>query len=173
MKRLLSVVFMCLVLSAVASAKDVLVSSPDGSLTVTVGVDGGKAWYRVACGGETVIGRSALGFVLKDGDLKDNFKMGKVTRASLDETWSQPWGEDAQVRNHYNEMKVMLQEKNGQQRQLGVCRILPKYIACPVKSGKYRRRDFQVICICFRFSGRSFSRFSASCNQHKHQNSYK
>ena len=120
MKRLLSVVFMCLVLSVVASAKDVLVSSPDGSLTVTVGVDGGKAWYRVARGGETVIGRSALGLVLKDGDLKDNFKMGKVTRASLDETWSQPWGEDAQVRNHYNEMRVMLQEKNGQKRQLGV-----------------------------------------------------
>ena len=84
MKRFLSIVFMCLVLSAVAGAKDVLVSSPDGSLTVTVGVDGGKAWYRVARGGETVIGRSALGLVLKDGDLKDNFKMGKVTRASLD-----------------------------------------------------------------------------------------
>ena len=93
-------------MSAVASAKDVKVTSPDGALTVTVGVDGGKAWYQVMRGGETVIGRSALGLVLKDGELKDNFKMGKVTRSSLDETWSQPWGEDAQVRNHYNEMKV-------------------------------------------------------------------
>ena len=120
MKRIFSIVFMCLVLSAVASAKDVKVSSPDGSLTVTVGVDGGKAWYQVMRGGETVIGRSALGLVLKDGDFKDNFKMGKVTRSSLDETWSQPWGEDAQVRNHYNEMKVTLQEKGGQKRQLGV-----------------------------------------------------
>ncbi len=67
MKRIFSIVFMCLVLSAVASAKDVKVSSPDGSLTVTVGVDGGKAWYQVMRGGETVIGRSALGLVLKDG----------------------------------------------------------------------------------------------------------
>jgi alpha-glucosidase len=58
--------------------------------------------------------------VLKDGDLKDNFKMGKVTRASLDETWSQPWGEDAVVRNHYNEMKVRLQEKGGKKRTLDV-----------------------------------------------------
>ena len=120
MKRIFSIVFMCLVLSAVASAKDAKVSSPDGALTVTVGVDGGKAWYQVMRGGETVIGRSALGLVLKDGDFKDNFKMGKVTRGSLDETWSQPWGEDAQVRNHYNEMKVTLQEKGGQKRQLGV-----------------------------------------------------
>ena len=120
MKKLLSVVFMCLALSVVASAKDVKVSSPDGELTVTVGVDGGKAWYSVVRGTEAVINRSELGFVLKDGDFKDNFKMGKVTRGTLDETWSQPWGEDAQVRNRYNEMRVTLQEKGGQKRQLGV-----------------------------------------------------
>ena len=123
MKKIIGVVFMCLVLSSVASAKGVTVSklnSPDGALTVTMGVDGGKAWYQVMRGSETVIGRSALGFVLKDGDFKDNFKMGKVTRASLDETWSQPWGEDAQVRNHYNEMKVRLQEKGGKKRHLDV-----------------------------------------------------
>ena len=120
MKRLLFFAIICLIMSMMAGAKDVKVSSPDGTLTVTVGVDGGKAWYQVSRGGEAVIDRSALGFVLKDGDLKDNFKMGKVTRSSLDETWSQPWGEDAQVRNYYNEMKVRLQEKGGYKRMLDV-----------------------------------------------------
>lgn len=120
MKRFFVFAFICLAMNLLASAKDVKVSSPDGALTVTVGVDGGKAWYQVNRGSEAVIGRSALGFVLKDGDLKDNFKMGKVTRSSFDETWSQPWGEDAQVRNHYNEMRVRLQEKNGKKRNLDV-----------------------------------------------------
>ena len=120
MKRFFVFAFICLAMNLLASAKDVKVSSPDGALTVTVGVDGGKAWYQVNRGTEAVIGRSALGFVLKDGDLKNNFKMGKVTRSSLDETWSQPWGEDAQVRNHYNEMRVRLQEKNGKKRNLDV-----------------------------------------------------
>ena len=120
MKRLFCFAVMCLVLSTIAIAKDVKVSSPDGSLTVTVGVDGGRAWYQVMRGQEAIINRSALGFVLKDGDLKDNFKMGKVTRSTFDETWSQPWGEDAQVRNHYNEMKVRLQEKGGHKRMLDV-----------------------------------------------------
>ncbi len=120
MKRFFVFAFISLAMNLLASAKDVKVSSPDGALTVTVGVDGGKAWYQVNRGTEAVIGRSALGFVLKDGDLKDNFKMGKVTRSSLDETWSQPWGEDAQVRNHYNEMRVRLQEKNGKKRNLDV-----------------------------------------------------
>ena len=120
MKRFLFFALMCLTMSAIGLSKPVVVTSPDGSLTVTVGVDGGKAWYQVVRGSEAVINRSELGFVLKDGDFKDNFKMGKVTRTSLDETWSQPWGEDAQVRNHYNEMRVMLQEKGGLKRQLGV-----------------------------------------------------
>ena len=120
MKKTFFLTLLCLVVSLLATAKDVKVTSPDGSLTVTVGVDGGNAWYQVMRGGETVVGRSELGFVLQDGDFKGNFKMGKVTRASLDETWSQPWGEDAQVRNHYSEMKVILQEKGGAKRQLGV-----------------------------------------------------
>ena len=120
MKKLLFCAFMGLIMSVMASAKDVRLSSPNGTLTVTVGVDGGRAWYQVTRGNEAVINRSALGFVLKDGDFKDNFKMGKVSRTSLDETWSQPWGEDALVRNHYNEMKVRLQEKGGAKRSLDV-----------------------------------------------------
>jgi len=120
MRKIFVISLLTLLFSVSLEAKDVKVSSPDGSLTVIVGVDGGKAWYQVKRGGETIIGRSALGLVLKDGELKDNFKMGKTTRSSLDEQWGQPWGEDAVVRNHYNELQVTLQEKGGMKRQLGV-----------------------------------------------------
>ena len=120
MRKLIVCVLMCLTMSAIALAGNVKVSSPDGSLTVTAGVDGGRAWYQVNRGNELIIGRSSLGFVLKDGDLKDNFKMGKVVRTAHDETWSQPWGEDAVVRNHYNEMRMTLKEKDGMKRSLDV-----------------------------------------------------
>ena len=120
MKKILFLVMFCLCANVLAVAKDAKVSSPDGSLTVTVGVDGGRAWYQVNRGNELILGRSELGFVLKDSDLRGNFKMGKVTSSSLDETWSQPWGEDAVVRNYYNEMRVTLQERGGLKRQLGV-----------------------------------------------------
>ncbi|MBQ6080782.1 MAG: glycoside hydrolase family 97 protein [Muribaculaceae bacterium] len=120
MKRLSIFALMLLMVSVLSTAKNMSLTSPNGSLTVTMGVDGGKAWYQVMRGQKVIIKPSALGFVLRDGDFKDNFKMGKTTRTSLDETWSQPWGEDAQVRNHYNEMKVRLQEKNGQRRMLDV-----------------------------------------------------
>lgn len=120
MRKLIVCVLMCLTVSAIAVAGNVKVSSPDGSLTVTAGVDSGRAWYQVNRGNELIIGRSSLGFVLKDGDLKDNFKMGKVVRSAHDETWSQPWGEDAVVRNHYNEMRMTLKEKSGMKRSLDV-----------------------------------------------------
>ena len=106
--------------SLIVMAREVTVASPDKALTVTIGVEKGQAWYQVARSQESIINRSMLGFVLKDGDLNGNFKMGTVTRLSVDETWSQPWGEDAQVRNHYNEVRVRLQERDGKKRFLDV-----------------------------------------------------
>ncbi len=121
MKRFFVFAFICLAMNLLASAKDVKVSSPDGSLTVTIGVDGGQAWYQVNRGNELIIGRSELGLTLKGGaDLQGNFKLGKTTRSSFDEIWGQPWGEDALVRNHYNELRAVLQEKSGAKRQLTV-----------------------------------------------------
>ena len=120
MRRLLVLCLMWLSVLAMMADKKVSLNSPDGKLSVTVGVDGGNAWYQVSRGQEIVLKPSSLGFVLKDGELNRNFKMGKVTRSTHDETWDQPWGEDAQVRNRYNELKLSLQEKNGARRVVDV-----------------------------------------------------
>lgn len=118
MKKIVAMLLVLLSLSA--AGKTASVSSPGGAVTVTVGVDGGVAWYQVTRGGAAVLGRSALGFVLDSGPFKDDFKMAGTSRTSHDETWTQPWGEDAQVRNRYNELKVALRERHGARRTLGV-----------------------------------------------------
>lgn len=121
---------MCLCINVLGVARDVVVSSPDGALTVTMGVDNGQAWYRVDRGSEPVIGRSALGLSIKDADLQGGVGMGKALRTSLDETWSQPWGEDAQVRNHYNQVTVRLHERRGAKRYIDVvCRAYDDGVA--------------------------------------------
>ena len=130
MRRILLCALMCLCINVLGVARDVVVSSPDGSLTVTMGVDNGQAWYRVDRGSEPVIGRSALGLSIKDADLQGGVGMGKALRASLDETWSQPWGEDAQVRNHYNQVTVRLHERRGAKRYIDVvCRAYDDGVA--------------------------------------------
>lgn len=102
-----------------ATAADVL-TSPDGHLRITVGVKGGKPFYLVERDGKPVVNRSYLGFTLNDGVLDNHFKVVGKSRDSKNETWTQPWGEDRVVNNHYNELKVRLQQTDKRQRQLNI-----------------------------------------------------
>ena len=102
-----------------ALASDVL-TSPDGHLQVTVGIKGGKPFYSVSRDGKPIVNRSYLGFTLHDGALDNHFKMVAKSRDSKNETWTQPWGEDRVVNNHYNELKVRLQQTDKRQRQLNI-----------------------------------------------------
>lgn len=95
-------------------------TSPDGQLVLTAGVKDGRPYYQLACGSRPVIQPSFLGFQLNDGDFSRDFKLAGTTRDSKDETWSEPWGEESQVRNHYNELTLKLQERHGQRRQLNI-----------------------------------------------------
>lgn len=94
-------------------AKEVLVSSPDGTVTVAVGLKGKRPYYNVKYGGRTLVKDSHLGFLLDKGQLGEDAKMTGKRYASKDETWTQPWGEDLEVRNHYNELTVNFQERTG------------------------------------------------------------
>ena len=101
-------------------AKDILVSSPDGAVTVTVGVSAKKPFYKVAYNNAEIISPSHLGFQLDYGLLGDNVKLTEKRFATKDETWEQPWGEELSVRNQYNELTVCFQEQTGQKRKMGV-----------------------------------------------------
>lgn len=119
-KVMRGVLLLCwLTYSGVAHAADVL-TSPDGRLRVTVGVKGGKPFYAVCRDGKPVVNTSYLGFTLDDGDFCNDFKVMGRTRNSKDETWTQPWGEDRVVRNHYNELKVKLQQGGKKKRLLNI-----------------------------------------------------
>lgn len=96
-------------------AKDVLVTSPDGTVKVTVGVKSCKPYYTVQYAGKTLIAPSHLGFQLDCELLGDNVKLTGKRYDTKDETWTQPWGEEQEVRNHYNELTVSFTEKSSRQ----------------------------------------------------------
>ena len=70
----LAFLFLCCSL-AQGFAKDVIVSSPNGSITVTVGVKDNKPYYWVKYHGKTLICPSHLGFQLDSGWLGENVRM--------------------------------------------------------------------------------------------------
>ena len=101
-------------------AKEVSVSSPDGTITVCVGVKDNKPYYSVSRCTTMIVTPSHLGFQLDGGLLGDNVRMTGKKTASKDETWQQVWGEEDTVRNHYNELTVTFEERVGERKQMDV-----------------------------------------------------
>jgi alpha-glucosidase len=99
--------------AAQSEPQQISVNSPDGSLTVTLGTDGGQGHpvWSVNRKGKPLIAPSRLGFLLTDGLALDRgFALTGSDTASGDETWELPWGERRFVRNRYNELVVRLRQ---------------------------------------------------------------
>ncbi len=114
------ILFEGIVCQVLADTKPVKVSSPDGTITVGVGVRDNQPYYIISRNGQEIVTPSHLGFQLDKGVLGANMKMTGKRFAQKDETWSEVWGEEELVRNHYNELTVSFEEKKGDIRQMEV-----------------------------------------------------
>lgn len=95
-------------LSSCSSSDDYRVSSPDGKITVEfVPQADGFGAYNVTVNGDTLLRQSQLGIVASQWNLAAG-KPVAVSRNQVNETWSQPWGENKECINHYNEMAITL-----------------------------------------------------------------
>ncbi len=105
-----------------ASAQaSVPLASPDGRNQVTVQVHDGKLSYSVQRDGRNIMMPSRLGLEFRTVlPLRDSLEIVGVKRDSLDETWTQPWGQVANVRNHYNEARVTVRETASPGRHFNV-----------------------------------------------------
>ena len=96
------------------------VSSPDGSIRVNFELQGTVPTYSVTYQGKPIILPSRLGYDLdKKADLLDGFSLLNEERSTFDETWTPVWGENREIRNHYNELLVTLHQE-AQQRDMKI-----------------------------------------------------
>ncbi len=78
-------------------------------------------FYSLNRKGEIIINPSKMGFVFKGNDsLFRDFTILKIDTTSFDETWEQVWGEKRLIRNHYNQLSALLQERSGNMRKLEI-----------------------------------------------------
>lgn len=97
------------------------VHSPNGRVQAFLCVDDGLAFYRVRYDGREVILPSMLGLVFRNAEpLNHDLYVDSVERRTVDETWTQPWGEVKTVRNHYNELRTVLKEAVGAGRHMAI-----------------------------------------------------
>jgi alpha-glucosidase len=109
------------------SAAPLSVTSPDGNLTVAFELKqnpepylpGRRAYYRVSFQGKTVLKDSPLGLDFKGQPALDHgFEVTGSQHASHDTTWTNAFGAVRDVRNHYNQLTVSLQERQAPGRRL-------------------------------------------------------
>lgn len=115
--RFLLLVAVCFIGSFVAKSAGnggSTLTSPDGRNKVNFSIsNSGQPVYSIYRDGKPVINPSILGFEEKqDVNLANGYKVEKVTFDTKDEAWIQPWGENKQMREHYNEMAVKLKNKD-------------------------------------------------------------
>ena len=109
-------------------------TSPDGNLVMDFCLNPeGTPTYELSFKGKAVIKPSKLGLELKGRtpkkrlayeqtgttasihdrrtDLMTGFKIRDTRISSFDETWRPVWGEESEIRNHYNELEVTLDKR--------------------------------------------------------------
>ena len=88
--------------------------SPDHQLEVQFAVVNGQPQYALYRAGKPVVLPSRMGFTLEwRDDLAHAFVLKDKQFSTFDETWEPVWGEEAHIRNHYNEMLVTLEQPIG------------------------------------------------------------
>jgi alpha-glucosidase len=110
-----------LALTASPLLAQVRVTSPDGRNEVSLEIREGRLTYGLSRDGRTLVLPSLLGFEFRGAPaLRDGLRVADTARASHDEWWTQPWGEVARVRDHYDELAVTVEESTAPARRFTV-----------------------------------------------------
>ena len=112
MKKIIQTIFTFLLMFNMANAQEL--KSPNGNLAMRFSLlSDGTPTYTLSYKNKAVIKSSKLGLDLKNdaNSLLNNFTISDTKAATFDENWKPVWGEVAQIRNHYNELAVTLNQK--------------------------------------------------------------
>ncbi|WP_071145612.1 glycoside hydrolase family 97 protein [Bacteroides ihuae] len=100
-----------LLLSMAATAESI--TSPNGLLKLNFSLSSkGEPSYELSYKNKVVIKPSKLGLELKNEQgLMNGFALTDAKTSTFDETWTPVWGEVKQIRNHYKELAVTLNQQ--------------------------------------------------------------
>lgn len=89
-------------------------TSPDGRMELRFELKDSVPYYSLYRDGKVVVLPSKMGFTLEwRDDMAHAFVLKGTERSTFDEVWHPVWGEESNIRNHYNEMLVTLEQPAG------------------------------------------------------------
>jgi len=116
MKSRLILSLLCLVVFGSLQAQKL--ESPNGNLEMNFSLqEDGTPVYNLEFEEQTIIEKSKLGLELKEGQpLTTNFSIENTEKSTFNETWTPVWGEESEIRNHYNELVVHLDQEDSERK---------------------------------------------------------
>lgn len=97
------------------------VLSPDGTVELTIDDSSGHARWSLTLDGAPVLQPGRLGMrFLEAPSFDQGLRIVAAETRSVDTAWEQPWGEQREMREHYNELLVTLAEPTGEARRFQV-----------------------------------------------------
>ncbi len=89
-------------------------SSPDKNILLQVQLEKGEISYQLSYKQKAVILPSKLSLVFKEPAVElKQFEITGTDSSTYDQTWKPVWGEYSKIRDHHNELRLHLKEKNG------------------------------------------------------------
>ena len=88
-------------------------TSPDNNFNLTFNLsEKGEPVYSLTYKQKVLIKPSGMGFeLLNSAPMKSGFTLQKTERKTVDDTWKPVWGEVKEIRDNYNELLVVLDQK--------------------------------------------------------------
>ena len=78
----------------------------------------GQPFYKITFNGKEAIGKSLLGLDIQGQNFKDGFKITGSNNRTYNNTWKPVTGEVAEIREHFNELTLNLENAAGQKMNL-------------------------------------------------------
>jgi len=97
------------------------VRSPDGALQLTLQDSAGDPEWSASFDGEAILRPAKLGLrFLEAGNFGKGFIITGAETHTIDTPWEQPWGEQREMREHYNELLVRYSDPENAARYFDV-----------------------------------------------------
>lgn len=97
------------------------IASPNNTIAVKLHVKNGNIKYTVNYKDSVLIAPSTLGYLLKSSkQINGNFLVNDFKITSANSIWTQVWGENKDISDHYNQLEVFLQQKVEPFRKMNV-----------------------------------------------------
>lgn len=101
-------------IALIACSPDTTVTSPDGRIRTSVALnEEGVPALTIAVDGQPLLEAPQLGLEADGVNLASGFSLDKVDAAQHDETWTQPWGENREIRDCHHEIAVRMHNTEG------------------------------------------------------------